>query len=285
MRCLPSQRLDNLRCQMHFADIPSRSRLLSGDAIQNPLSFLRLRFRIREFEMVTIAAEYPDQFDTVKAFLTKKHASMKNYILASEDKDALYDALEDAKNWKGELPFTLIVNEKGEVVYRERGELSRSQRLVTDDRFPVHGKELVEREPGRTGDNTSHLPAAPTHAHAQTETSLAGGRELADRIQALSCAVRGRLAHQHHAVAGRVARGARRGAIGDEDRARHQEPMSPGRSRAAGSTLNGRGYRACPGAIGVTPSTGVSSTTGSPASAASRAMIAWSCARRLATVM
>ena len=83
-----------------------------------------LRFRIREFEMVTIAAEYPDQFDTVKAFLTKKHASMKNYILASEDKDALYDALEDAKNWKGELPFTLIVNEKGEVIYRERGELS-----------------------------------------------------------------------------------------------------------------------------------------------------------------
>ena len=83
-----------------------------------------LRFRIREFEMVTIAAEYPDQFDTVKQFLTKKHASMKNYILASEDKDALYDALEDAKNWKGELPFTLIVNEKGEVVYRERGELS-----------------------------------------------------------------------------------------------------------------------------------------------------------------
>jgi thiol-disulfide isomerase/thioredoxin len=83
-----------------------------------------LRFRIRPFEMVTIAAEYPDQFDAVKDFLTKKHASTKNYILASADKDALYDALEDAKNWKGELPFTLIVNEKGEVVYRERGELS-----------------------------------------------------------------------------------------------------------------------------------------------------------------
>jgi thiol-disulfide isomerase/thioredoxin len=83
-----------------------------------------LRFRIRPFEMVTIAAEYPDQFDTVKEFLTTKHASTKNYILASADKDALYDALEDAKNWKGELPFTLIVNEKGEVVYREHGALS-----------------------------------------------------------------------------------------------------------------------------------------------------------------
>jgi len=83
-----------------------------------------LRFRIRPFEMVTIAAEYPDQFDAVKDFLTKKHASMKNYILASDNKDELYDALEDAKNWKGELPFTIIVNEKGEVVYREHGELS-----------------------------------------------------------------------------------------------------------------------------------------------------------------
>ena len=83
-----------------------------------------LRFRIRPFEMVTIAAEYPDQFDTVKDFLTKKHASMTNYILASDNKDELYDALEDAKNWKGELPFTIIVNEKGEVVYREHGELS-----------------------------------------------------------------------------------------------------------------------------------------------------------------
>jgi thiol-disulfide isomerase/thioredoxin len=83
-----------------------------------------LRFRIREFEMVTIAAEYPDQEATVKDFLTKKHASMKNYILASDNKDELYDALDPATVWKGELPYTLIVNEKGEVVYRERGELS-----------------------------------------------------------------------------------------------------------------------------------------------------------------
>jgi hypothetical protein len=60
----------------------------------------------------------------VKEFLTKKHASMKNYILASENKDELYDAFEPATTWKGELPYTLIVNEKGEVVYRERGELS-----------------------------------------------------------------------------------------------------------------------------------------------------------------
>jgi len=83
-----------------------------------------LRFRIRPFEMVTIASEYPDQFDTVKEFLTKKHASTTNYILASENRDELQDAIDPATVWKGQLPYTIIVNEKGEVVYRESGQLS-----------------------------------------------------------------------------------------------------------------------------------------------------------------
>jgi thiol-disulfide isomerase/thioredoxin len=83
-----------------------------------------LRFRGRPFEMITIAAEYPDQESTVKEFLQSKHASMKNYILASNDKDELYDAFEPATTWKGQLPYTIIVNENGEIVYREFGALS-----------------------------------------------------------------------------------------------------------------------------------------------------------------
>ena len=82
------------------------------------------RFRGRPFEMVTIAAEYPDQEATVKEFLQTKHASMKNYIFATNEKDALQDAIESAKTWKGQLPYTIIVNEKGEIVYREFGALS-----------------------------------------------------------------------------------------------------------------------------------------------------------------
>jgi thiol-disulfide isomerase/thioredoxin len=83
-----------------------------------------LRFRGRPFEMVTIAAEYPDQEATVKDFLQTKHASMKNYIFASNNKDEMQDAIESAKTWKGQLPYTIIVNEKGEIVYREFGALS-----------------------------------------------------------------------------------------------------------------------------------------------------------------
>jgi thiol-disulfide isomerase/thioredoxin len=83
-----------------------------------------IRFRDRPFELVTIAAEYPDMEGSVKEFLVKKHASMKNYILASANKDELYDAFESVKNWRGELPYTLILDEKGEVIYREKGELN-----------------------------------------------------------------------------------------------------------------------------------------------------------------
>ncbi len=85
-----------------------------------------IRFRGRPFEMITIAAEYPDMEGSVKEFLTKKHASMKNYILASENKDELYDAFESVKDWRGELPYTIILDETGKVIYRERGELTSS---------------------------------------------------------------------------------------------------------------------------------------------------------------
>ncbi len=80
-----------------------------------------LRFRIREFEMVTIAAEFPDQEPAVKKFLDQKHASMKNYIYASDNKDELSEALDPT--WKGALPYTIIVDEKGNVIYREMGSI------------------------------------------------------------------------------------------------------------------------------------------------------------------
>jgi thiol-disulfide isomerase/thioredoxin len=83
-----------------------------------------LRFRIRQFEMVTISADAPEDEATVRDFLGKKHASMKNYIIPADKKDPYFDALDPASVWKGELPYTLIVNEKGEVVYREHGALS-----------------------------------------------------------------------------------------------------------------------------------------------------------------
>jgi len=81
-----------------------------------------VRFRIRGFEMVTIAAEFPDQEAKVRDFLTQKHASMKNYIYASSNNDEMSEAVDPA--WKGPLPYTIIVDEKGNVIYREMGSIN-----------------------------------------------------------------------------------------------------------------------------------------------------------------
>jgi peroxiredoxin len=80
-----------------------------------------LRFRIRGFEMVTIAEEDPADEAKVKDFLTQRHASMKNYIFASADRDAMVKAFDPT--WRGMAPYTLIVDEKGNVIYKEVGSI------------------------------------------------------------------------------------------------------------------------------------------------------------------
>lgn len=80
-----------------------------------------IRFRIRGFEMVTIAVEDPADEPKVRDFLTKHHASMKNYIFATADRDALATAFDP--KWRGMAPYTLIVDEKGNVIYREMGSI------------------------------------------------------------------------------------------------------------------------------------------------------------------
>ena len=80
-----------------------------------------LRFRHRSFELVTVAAQFPDEEAKVLKFLQDKHASTKNLIFGDTDKYALIEAFD--KDWNGELPYTLLLDEKGNVLYRESGSI------------------------------------------------------------------------------------------------------------------------------------------------------------------
>ncbi len=80
-----------------------------------------LRFRHRSFELVTVAAQFPDEEAKVLKFLQDKHASTKNYIFGDTDKYALIEAFD--KDWNGELPYTLLLDEQGNVLYRESGSI------------------------------------------------------------------------------------------------------------------------------------------------------------------
>lgn len=78
-----------------------------------------LRFRQRDFELVTIAAQFPDEREKVEAFLQKHHASTRNLIFASTDKYAMIEAIDP--EWTGALPYTLVVGPDGKVLYKEAG--------------------------------------------------------------------------------------------------------------------------------------------------------------------
>ena len=76
-------------------------------------------YRQRNFEFVTVSANYPDEKSEVLKFLTKQHASMKNLLWNSTDKNALMEAFEP--KWAGQLPFTMLLGPKGEVLFQKDG--------------------------------------------------------------------------------------------------------------------------------------------------------------------
>lgn len=81
-----------------------------------------LRFRHRGFEMVTVAAQFPDEEAKVLNFLKEHKSSVRNLIFGETDKYAFIEAFD--KEWNGELPYTLLIGTKGEVLYRESGSIN-----------------------------------------------------------------------------------------------------------------------------------------------------------------
>lgn len=80
-----------------------------------------LRFRHRDFELVTLAAQFPDEQADVLKFLNKHHASTRNLIFGGTDKYKLMEALDPT--WNGALPHTLLIGPDGKVIYRHTGEV------------------------------------------------------------------------------------------------------------------------------------------------------------------
>ncbi len=80
-----------------------------------------LRFRHRDFELFTVAAQFPDEQAKVESFLLKNHASTRNLIFGDTDKYKMMEALDP--NWNGDLPYTLLVGADGKVLHRFNGAL------------------------------------------------------------------------------------------------------------------------------------------------------------------
>lgn len=76
-------------------------------------------YRRRDFEFVSVAANFPDEKNEVLKFLTKQQASNRNLLFGSTDKYALMAAFD--KKWSGALPYTVLLSAKGDVLYQQEG--------------------------------------------------------------------------------------------------------------------------------------------------------------------
>ena len=76
-------------------------------------------YRGRDFEFVSISTDKTDRRDRALEFLKKSQASNKNYIFTGESVYPLIEAVDP--EWQGALPYTLIIEPGGKVVYRQQG--------------------------------------------------------------------------------------------------------------------------------------------------------------------
>ena len=78
-------------------------------------------YRKRNFQMVTISMDELEQKDAALKVLRENHASATNYIWALASRDKLADTLD--KEWKGPVPYVVLIAPGGKVIYRKSGDI------------------------------------------------------------------------------------------------------------------------------------------------------------------
>jgi thiol-disulfide isomerase/thioredoxin len=78
-------------------------------------------FRRRDFDLVMISTNYPDEKAGAMRILQEQHASSRNLQFGSDDTYALQAAFD--AHWDAGVPFTMAIAPGGKVLYQEQGEL------------------------------------------------------------------------------------------------------------------------------------------------------------------
>jgi peroxiredoxin len=78
-------------------------------------------FRLRDFSLVTVSTNLPDENVGVIKVLQAQHASNRNLQFATEDTYGLQAAFD--AHWEAGVPFTMVIAPGGKVLYQKQGEV------------------------------------------------------------------------------------------------------------------------------------------------------------------
>ena len=76
-------------------------------------------YSVRDFELVTVSANMPDEKNSVMRVLEKMHATSRNLLFNSNDTAALQAAFDP--KWESAVPYTVLISPEGKVLYQKQG--------------------------------------------------------------------------------------------------------------------------------------------------------------------
>ena len=76
-------------------------------------------YKDRDFELVTVSANMPDEKSSVLRMLQKKQATSRNLLFASNDTAAMQTAFDPS--WESAVPYTVLLDPDGKVIYKNLG--------------------------------------------------------------------------------------------------------------------------------------------------------------------
>ncbi|HXT77462.1 MAG TPA: redoxin family protein [Candidatus Eisenbacteria bacterium] len=78
-----------------------------------------LMYQVRDFDLVTVAANMPDEKPGVLKMLEKKQATSRNLLFASDDTASLQAAFDPT--WQSAVPYTVLLDADSKVLYKNLG--------------------------------------------------------------------------------------------------------------------------------------------------------------------
>jgi len=92
-------------------------------------------YKQRDFEFISISADEAENKDRALKFLRSNQSSGANYLFTGDDKYKLIEAIDSV--WQGALPYTLLVEPGGKIVYAKQGAVDAEElrKIIFNDPF------------------------------------------------------------------------------------------------------------------------------------------------------
>ncbi len=129
--------MKNSSDKLLLINIWATSSELSVNEFQHFITINRM-YRDRDFQFISISADGPGDSEKVLRFLQSQQASNVNYLFNGKDKNKLIKSVDPS--WKGILPYTILVEPGGKIVYEKTGAIDPAYLKTTIVNNPLIGR-------------------------------------------------------------------------------------------------------------------------------------------------